>query len=302
MKRTRRLATLALSMYIVACAPQTLPTQQQPAATAIPVAEQIAVRALADLPEPPAVVAASVSAEGRIEVTLPSGGMRVLGGGDATLLARDAGHVVWTEPCSTCEPSVATQQRGLHVYTVSADRDVLVLADRLPRFNEVVLGAGWLGVLLPSVEHANAAELRAFDLQTGESRTLSNRALAIAGAMQPSLALQDERAAWVDAPGTTGDLALRVIALDTGIDVVAPTPLEQPQALAVSRDLVAWRDSAAWHGLDLADGTAWVAPLAPADVPVASIRVIGAPRLNARQLVWTLDTAAGTRAVAADVP
>ncbi len=302
MNQPRLLPTLLLLVAVVACSPQALPTQQQPAATTVPLPQQVLVQALADLPEPPAVVAASVSATGTLEVSLPDGGTRALGEGSATLLTRDADHVVWAEPCSSCSPTVAAEQRGLHVYTVSTDRDVLLLADRLPRFNEVLLGDSWLAVLLPSTEHASAAELRAFDLRTGQSRALSERALAIAGAMQPTLALQDERAAWVDALNTTQDLALRVVALDTGAEVVAPTPLDQPQALAVSRELVAWRDALTWHGLDLADGSVWVAPLSPADVPAESIRAISAPQLIDRQLVWTLDTAAGTQAFGARVP
>ncbi len=302
MNRPRLLSTLSLLIAVVACSPQALPTQQQPAATTVPLPQQVLVQALADLPEPPAAVAASVSATGTIEVLLPSGGTRILGAGGATLLTRDADHVVWVEPCSSCSSTVAAEQRGLHVYAVSADRDVLLLADRLPRFNEVLLGDGWLAVLLPSTEHANAAELRVLDLRSGESRTLSDRALAIAGAMQPMLALQDDRAAWVDALNTTGDLTLRVVALDTGVEVVASTPLDLPQALAVSRELVAWRDASAWRGLDLANGATWTAPFAPADISAESIRAIGAPQLTDRQLVWTLDTAAGTRAFVADVP
>lgn len=302
MSRIRLLAALSLLTVVVACAPQSFPTQQQPAATPIAVPREVAVQALADLPEPPAAVAASVNATGMLEVSLPNGSARTLGQGGATLLTRDADHVVWAEPCAACAPAVAAQQRGLHVYTVSADRDVLLLAERLPRFNEVLLGGGWLAVLLPSTEHANAAALQVFDLRTGESRTLSDRALAIGGAMQPSLALQDERVAWVDAPGTTGDLALRVVTLDTGMDIVAPTPLDQPRALVVSRDLVAWRDDSTWRGLDLADGSAWAAPLAPADVPATSIRAVGVPQLLDRRLIWTLDTSAGTQAFAADVP
>ncbi len=302
MNRARLLAALSLLIVAAACAPQSLPNPPQPAATAIPAPQQVVVHALADLPEPPATVTVSVDPTGAIAMSLPSGGTRTLSAGGATLLTSDADHVVWAEPCSACTPAVAAEQRGLHAYTVSTDREVLLLADRLPRFNEVLLGDGWLAVLLPSAEHANAAELRVFDLRTGDSLTLSDRALAIAGAMQPTLALQDARAAWVDAENTTGDLVLRVVDLDTGVEVVAPTPLDQPQALAVSRDLVAWRDASSWRGLELADGTAWVAPFAPADVPATSIRAIGAPRLSDRQLVWTLDTVLGTQAFAADVP
>lgn len=299
--RTLTLVALA-AVLATACVPQTVPTPPQPAATTAPIERELAVHALPDLPEEPAAVSVTVDSSGVLAITRPDGGTRALGQGGATLLTADSAHVVWAEACSACEPSVAAEQRGLHVYAVGADNDQRLLADRLPRFNEVLLGDGWLAVLLPSAGHANAAELRVFDLATGESRSLSDRALAISGAMRPLLAVQDERVAWVDALNTTSDLALRVAALDTGEDVSGPTPVAEPQALVVSRGLVAWRDAEAWRGLDLSTGAAWTAPLAPADVSLDSIRAIGAPRLIDRQLVWTLDTVDGTSAVAVDVP
>lgn len=300
-RRSLRCVAGVLALIIAACVPQSVPTQPQPAATPSRVTA-VEVLDLAALPERPAVTAVTVSADGALVVTRPDG-QRELGADGAALLAASATHVVWSDPCAACDTTSAAERRGLHVYAVTADRDTRVLADRLPRFNEVQLGDGWLAVLLQSAEHANAAELRVLDLETERWRSVSDRALAIGGAIHPLLAVQDEQLAWVDALGTTRDLALRVLDLESGLEPQAPQALTAlPEALAVSRSLVAWRAGLVWSGRDLASGTAWEAAVVPADLGPGEVLAISEPQLVDRRLFWSLETSTGTRALGADVP
>lgn len=301
-RRSLRCVTGLLALIVAACAPQSVPTQRpQPATTQARVIE-VEVRDLAALPEHPAEIAVTVNADGALVVARPTG-PRALGAQGATRLAASATHVVWSDPCAACDTTSAAERRGLHVYAVAVDNDTRVLADRLPRFNEVLLGDGWLAVLLPSAEHANAAELRVFDLEAERWRSVSERALAIGGGIHPLLAVHDGQLAWVDALGTTRDLALRVLDLGSGLEPQAPLALSGlPDALAVSRSLVAWRSGLVWSGRDLASGAAWEAPVVPDDLAPGDVLAISEPQLVDRRLLWSLETSTGTRALGADVP
>ncbi len=285
---------------LAACAPQPLPPQ--PAATEPPVIK-VAIQSLAALPDRPAAAVVGAASGGGLQVTRTIGEVKRLGGADAVWLSSDSTHVVWVDPCAACDAPTAVLRRGLHVYDLVTDRDVRLLADRLPRFNEVRLGGGRLAVLLPSADHTNAAVLRVFDLDTGAAHDLSTRTLAIGGAIQPLLALQDDQVAWVDVLGTTRDLALRVWDMAAERERQPALALaEAPEALVVSRALVAWRAGWVWRGVDLASGAAWEAPIRPDDLGPGDVIAVSDPALADRRLSWALETATGTRAFGADVP
>lgn len=294
-----RAAALVLGV-LTACAPQPLP--RQPAATEPPVLE-VAIHRVDAVPDRPAAAVVDAASDGGLQVTRTTGPVKRLGDAGAVWLSSDSTHVVWVDPCTACDATAAAVRRGLHVYDLVTDRDVRLLADRLPRFNEVQLGSGRLAVLLPSVDHANAAVLRVFDLDTGVAHDLSTRTLAVGGAMQPLLALQDGQVAWVDVLGTTRDLALRVWDLAAGRERQPALSLaEVPEALVVSRALVAWRAGWVWRGVDLASGAAWEAPVGPDDLGPGDVLAVSDPHLVERRLFWSLATAAGASAWSADVP
>ena len=302
MNATRSLtrAGALLLGVLAACAPQ--PLLRQPAATEQPVIE-VAIHPLDAVPDRPTTAVVGAASGGGLQVTRPTGAVKRLGDADAVWLASDAVHVVWVDPCAACDAASAAARRGLHVYDLVADSDTRLLADRLPRFNEVKLGSDQLAVLLPSAARANAAVLRVFDLDTGGTHDLSTRALAIGGGMHPLLALQDDQVAWVDVLGTTRDLTLRVWDLAAeGDRQPALALVEVPEALVVSRALVAWRAGWVWRGVDLASGEAWQAPVVPDDVGPGDVLAVSAPQLVDRRLVWSLETSAGTRALSANVP
>ena len=285
--------TLALgcSLALAACAPQ--PEPVAPLAPRLVSATQLG----------PAVLEAGIDETGAVSVARADGSTRRLSKPGGVLLAVDAEHVVWADPCSACSEAEAAERRGLFVYAATSDRSLQLIADALPRFNEVRLGAAGLAVLRPISGQRNSGALWFFDLDTGESQRLSEQALLISGALQAPLAVAAGRVAWIDMPGTTRDLTLRVFDLAQGELLDLPTvALRDPRDLLVSSAAVAWREEFTWRGVSFDDGALWSAPAVPPTLSVDAVTAIITPALDGADLRWTLETESGPQRIGVTVP
>lgn len=278
-------------LALTACATQNVP------------AASLAPRLVSATQRTPEALAAVIDEAGAVAVTRADGSTRRLSKPGGVLLAVDAERVVWANACSGCTEAEAADQRGLFVYTAATDRSLRLLADALPRFNEVRLGAAGLAVLRPVAGQSNSGALWLFDLETGESRLLSEQALLVSGAMQAPLAIDSGRVAWIDSPGTTHDLTLRVFELAQGDLLELPaTTLRDPQDLLVSATAVAWREELTWRGVSFDDGALWSAPAVPSTLSAKAVTAIVAPTLEGDALYWTLDTTEGPQAIVLTTP
>lgn len=193
-------------------------------------------------------------------------------------------YFLWFFICDVCQGV----KSGFHAYSLVSGKDIWIAEKVYHTQGSVQIAGQWVTYLKPPGEPRRyAAQLYAYNLQTGENLLIAKNAVYSISEAVGHRAVNEDQVAWIADGATVNDWTLHVYDLKGHSTRQISVDLKDAHYLSVSPDAVVWWD-VFWKGYDLERGALFTIPVIPVGWENVSVQKAGPVLAKGNQLHWTL--------------